>query len=322
MSTTPPKVLALSGGVGGAKLALGLQGILDPARLAIVVNTGDDFDHLGLRICPDLDALMYTLSGLSNETLGWGQHDESWQFLNALERFGLETWFGLGDRDLATHVVRTTKLAAGEPLSLVTASMMQALGIDVTVIPMSDNTVATEIQCQDGRTLAFQHYFVRDRCEPRIADIQFSGIDTAKRAPALEALLATDELSAVIVCPSNPFVSVAPILELDGTWQILRDLACPVVLVSPIVGGQALKGPAAKMMQELNMPSSAAAVAEFYQARYPGLVAGFVLDTVDSAQSDAVRALGMTPLVTQTVMTSVADKQALARDVLAFSEAL
>ncbi|MDG1112774.1 MAG: 2-phospho-L-lactate transferase CofD family protein, partial [Pseudomonadales bacterium] len=219
MVRTSPTVLALSGGVGGAKLALGLAQVVPSDALTVVVNTGDDFEHLGLRICPDLDTLMYTLSGLSNQTLGWGQQDETWQFLDALKRLGGDAWFGLGDRDLATHVHRTALLAQGDSLSAVTAGLMHALGVLTQVVPMTDDNVATLIHCQNGETLSFQHYFVRDRCEPLIKGISFQGIETARRAPEFEQLIASGDLSQIIICPSNPFVSVAPILDLAETWK-------------------------------------------------------------------------------------------------------
>ena len=322
MVRTSPKVLALSGGVGGAKLALGLAQVVPPDALTVVVNTGDDFEHLGLRVCPDLDTLMYTLSGLANQTLGWGQHDETWQFLDALKRLGGDAWFGLGDRDLATHVHRSALLSQGESLSAVTAGLMRALGVTTQVLPMTDDNVATMIHCQNGETLSFQHYFVRDRCEPVIKGVSFKGMETAERAPEFEQLIASGDLSQIIICPSNPFVSVAPILDLAETWKALREFDCPVVLVSPIVAGMALKGPAAKMMTELKMPSTALAGAQFYADTYPGLVDGFVLDDADATSAEAVSALGLKPLVTQTVMKNLDDKQALAEAVLRFSDEL
>jgi len=322
MVCSPPKVLALSGGVGGAKLALGLAQVVPADALTVVVNTGDDFEHLGLRVCPDLDTLMYTLSGLANQSLGWGQEDETWQFLDALKRLGGDTWFGLGDRDLATHVHRTALLAQGDSLSRVTAGLMRALGVTTQVVPMTDDPVSTLIHCQNGETLSFQHYFVRDRCEPLIKGVSFQGIESAQRAPEFERVIAFDELSQIIICPSNPFVSVAPILDLAETWKALKAADCPVVLVSPIVAGMALKGPAAKMMLELKMPSTALAVAQYYAETYPGLVDGFVLDNADALSAEAVRALGLMPMVTQTVMKNLDDKQALAEAVLRFSNEL
>jgi len=322
MVCSPPKVLALSGGVGGAKLALGLAQVVPADALTVVVNTGDDFEHLGLRVCPDLDTLMYTLSGLANQSLGWGQEDETWQFLDALKRLGGDTWFGLGDRDLATHVHRTALLAQGDSLSSVTAGLMRALGVTTQVVPMTDDPVSTLIHCQNGETLSFQHYFVRDRCEPLIKGVSFQGIESAQRAPEFERVIAFDELSQIIICPSNPFVSVAPILDLAETWKALKAADCPVVLVSPIVAGMALKGPAAKMMLELKMPSTALAVAQYYAETYPGLVDGFVLDNADALSAEAVRALGLMPMVTQTVMKNLDDKQALAEAVLRFSNEL
>lgn len=313
-----PQCIALSGGVGGAKLALGLSLELAADRLAVIVNTGDDFDHLGLRVCPDLDTLMYTLSGKSNQELGWGQAGETWSFLSALADLGGEDWFKLGDRDLATHVFRTQLLDGGATLTEVTQALLTALTVETTVLPMTDDRVATQIHCQSGETLAFQHYFVRDQCAPPISGVSFAGIDGARRSSRFSALLEGSEASSVIICPSNPFVSVAPILDLQDTWRRLCEQSGPVVAVCPIVAGMALKGPAAKMMRELDMPSTALAVAEFYQRVYPGLLNGFVIDHADRASADAVRQLGLEVLVTATVMKDVHDKQSLARDVLGF----
>ncbi|MDP6342988.1 MAG: 2-phospho-L-lactate transferase [Alphaproteobacteria bacterium] len=313
----PAAIVALSGGVGGAKLALGLSRVVAGAELLVVANTGDDFEHLGLTICPDLDTVTYTLSGLANLELGWGRADETWGFMAALEQLGGETWFNLGDGDLALHLLRGERLARGDSLSSVTRAVTERLGIAARIVPMSDDPVRTYVRTADG-PLAFQHYFVRDRCEPAVGGFEFRGIEGARPQAEFIAALAADDLRAVVITPSNPFVSIDPILELPGVRRALADAAAPIIAVSPIVGGQAIKGPAAKMMAELGMPGSALAVAE----HYGGLLDGFVLDRVDGEQAEAVAALGLRPLVTGTVMRSLADREALARDVLAFADAL
>jgi LPPG:FO 2-phospho-L-lactate transferase len=309
--------LALSGGIGGAKLALGLMHALPPQELLVVANTGDDFDHLGLRICPDIDTVTYTLSGLANPELGWGRRDETWSFMETLESLGGEAWFRLGDRDLALHVERTRRLAAGESLSAITADVAARLGIGVRIAPMSDQPVRTIVETAQG-PLQFQHYFVRDRCAPVVTGFRFDGAGHAAPAPALEAALADESLEMVVICPSNPFISIDPILAVPGVADALAASAVPVVAVSPIVGGKAIKGPTAKMLSELGLPTTAQAVAEHYQ----GLVQGFVLDRADADSENAVRATGCDVLVTNTVMNSLQDRVSLARDVVAFARTL
>ena len=312
-------VLALSGGVGGAKLALGLAHCLEPEKLTIVCNTGDDFVHLGLAICPDLDTVLYTLADWSNKEQGWGQADETWSFLDALGRLNGETWFSLGDRDLATHIVRTTLLQEGLTLSEVVTELCRRMNIPHKVAPMSDQTVSTRVRTRSGEDLMFQHYFVRDRCEPEVAGFEFAGIDQAMPSPAFSAALA--DCKAVIICPSNPFVSVDPILALPGVTEALSQRNVPVVVVSNIVGGQALKGPAAKMMNELGMPMTALGVARHYLDKYDGLISGFVLDHADAELAKPIQALGLSTIVTKTVMVTLQDKIDLGREVLAFADA-
>jgi len=311
-------VLALSGGVGGAKLAAGLAALLPPEQLAVVCNTGDDFEHLGLTICPDLDTVLYTLSGRANKEQGWGLAGESWQVMEALGAIGGETWFQLGDRDIATHLVRLGRLRAGASLSTVTAELCERFGVRHAVWPMSDDPVRTVVQVAGGPELAFQHYFVRDRCAPAVSGFRFDGIAAARPQPKMMELLASERLEAIVVCPSNPFVSVAPILALAGVRDALRSAPAPVVAVSPIVGGKAIKGPAAKMMAELGMPVSSHAVA----AHYGDLLSGFVIDHADAAEAQAIEALGVPVLVTHTVMTGPAERETLARQVLAFAREL
>jgi LPPG:FO 2-phospho-L-lactate transferase len=311
--------LALSGGVGGAKLAVGLARVLAADRLTVIANTGDDFEHLGLYVAPDLDTVMYNLAGLANPVSGWGREGESWSFLGALEELGGETWFRLGDRDLAVHVERTRRLARGETLSEVTAALCGRLGVLPLIAPMSDQPVRTMIATPGGE-LAFQHYFVRDRCEPPVEGFRFAGVERARPSEALAAALADPELTSIVVCPSNPFVSVDPILAVPGVEDAMRLCAAPVIAVSPIVAGAALKGPAAKMMRELRVPVTAIEVARHYARR--DLLDGFVLDAQDQALRGEVEALGLAVLVTDTVMVSLEDRERLAREVLEWASAL
>ena len=319
MNTVPGRCLALSGGVGGAKLALGLSRVLPPEALTVVCNTADDFDHLGLRICPDLDTVMYTLAGVANRVTGWGQAHETWSFLEALSQLGGETWFRLGDRDLATHVERTHRLQAGESLTAVTTRLCRGLGIEAKILPMSDDPVRTVVRTPSGE-LSFQHYFVRDRCAPAITGFRFDGIERARPAPDFIAALEDDAMATVVICPSNPFVSVDPVLALPGVEAALRDSPAPVVAVSPIVGGTAIKGPAAKMMAELEMPVTATAIARHYRER--NLLDGFVVDRADVSEAQQIDDLGLPTLVTGTVMESLADRERLAREVLDFAGTL
>lgn len=307
------RVITLSGGVGGAKLVLGLAHTLPPERLLVVTNTGDDFDHMGLRICPDTDTVIYTLAGLADPQRGWGRVNETWTFMEALRALGGPDWFNLGDGDLALHVMRTDRLKAGENLTEVTTRVAVELGIRVTIAPMCNEPVSTMVQTPDG-ALAFQHYFVREQCAPEVTGFSFSGIEAARPNPVL--LDALDENpSAIIIAPSNPFVSVDPILAVPGLRAALQKSDAPIVAVSPIVGGQAIKGPAAKMMSELGVPVSAVEIARFYQ----GFVDGLIIDEIDSHLASAVKAMGMEVLVAPTVMKNLEDRIALARGALNFA---
>lgn len=310
------RVLALSGGVGGAKLALGLAHALPPEELLVVANTGDDFEHFGLLVCPDIDTVTYTLAGMSNLETGWGRAGESWNAMEALAQLGGETWFRLGDRDLALHLERTRRIAAGETLSTITADIARRLGIRAAIAPMSDQPVRTIVETPDG-PLPFQHYFVREQCRPRVTGFRFEGAKSARPAPALTEALERG-VSGVVICPSNPFISIDPILAVPGVRQALRHNGAPVVAVSPIVGGRAIKGPTAKMMTELGLASGAAEVAEHYR----GLIDGFVLDRSDAESAAAVERLGVAVLVTGTVMQSLDDKTRLAEETLAFARSL
>jgi len=310
-------VLALCGGVGGAKLAFGLAQVLPAEDLTLVVNTGDDFEHLGLAVSPDIDTVAYTLSGLADRERGWGLTGETWTFMSALKRLGGEDWFQLGDQDLATHVERTRRLAAGESLSQITADLTRRLGLGCAVVPMSDQPVHTWIDTADG-PLAFQHYFVRERCAPVAHAIRFEGAATARPSPAFATALARPDLAAILICPSNPYLSVDPILAVPGVREAIRRSAAPCVAVSPIVGGQAIKGPTAKLMTELGLTPGSAAIA----AHYAGLIDGLILDDADAAEAGAVERAGIVAHVTATVMRGDEDRIALAQDTLAFAAAL
>jgi LPPG:FO 2-phospho-L-lactate transferase len=305
--------VALSGGIGGGKLALGLSRILAAEELTIVANTGDDFVHLGLHIAPDLDTIMYTLAGVSNAETGWGRGGETWNFMAALKGLGGETWFNLGDKDLATHVERAERFRRGESLSQVTSALSRALGIEHAIVPMSDDPVRTIISTSDG-DLAFQHYFVRERCEPRITAVRFDGAEAARPAPAFLQALEEADLTGVIICPSNPYVSIDPILALPGIQESLGSIAVPVVAVSPIIKGMAIKGPTAKMMAELGMEANVETVARHYR----GLVDGMVIDDQDVSSRASVEAEGAVVGITNTIMNTLTDRENLAQYVIDF----
>ncbi len=309
------KVCALAGGVGGAKLASGLQDVLPPGELSMVVNTADDFDLWGLHICPDLDTVMYTLAGISNPETGWGIVDESFETLNMLERYGEETWFRLGDRDLATHILRTSRMRSGETLTEVTAGLSGVLGVNSAVLPMSDDPVSTVLVTAEGR-LEFQEYFVRRGQRDEVLAIELRGIRDA--GPTERVFAAISGADAIVLCPSNPVVSVGPILALPGMTEALSSSSAPKVAVSPIVGGRALKGPADRMLASLGHEVSAAGVARMYA----GLVGGMVIDRTDEEERAGIEALGMRVLVTQSVMRDAEDRARLASETLEFSAGL
>ena len=309
------KIVALAGGVGGAKMAHGLSLALAPEELTVIVNTGDDFDHYGLRVCPDLDTVLYTLGGLANEATGWGVAGDTSAALDMLRRYGEDTWFWLGDRDLATNLLRTARLRAGEPLSVVTRAMAKALGIGATLLPMSDTPVATIIQTPDGE-LAFQDYFVRRRHQDVVTGVRFAGIEGAQPLP--EALAAIAQADAIIICPSNPLLSVEPILRVGGLRAAVAASEAPVVAVSPIIGGQALKGPADRILEAQGFAVSPVGVARWYGA----LLDGLVMDQTDASLAEEVAAQGPRPLATQTIMRDTADRERLARETLDFAATL
>ncbi len=267
------KVVALAGGVGGARLADGLAKALPPENLTVIVNTGDDFIHLGLVICPDLDTVCYTLAGIANPATGWGRAGDTWQALENLASLGGPTWFQLGDRDLGLHLERTRRSKAGQPLSLITHHFCQAMGITLSVLPMSDEVVPTWVHTNEG-VLPFQDYFVRRQCQPKVTGFHFEGAEKASPAPG--ALEAIEQADLVVLCPSNPWVSIDPILAIPGMRDAILERPC--VAVSPIIGGQTIKGPAAKMFEELGLQPSTFSVAQHYGE----LLQGFVLDQIDA----------------------------------------
>lgn len=308
---TSPIVL-LAGGVGGAKLAHGLQAHLG-SRLVVVVNTADDVVRHGLLVSPDHDTVMYTLAGIDNREWGWGITGETFNVAGMLERYGAETWFRLGDRDLATHIVRTERLRRGDRPTEIARDLQHALGVRAVILPMSDQPVRTEVLTDDG-WLEFQDYFVRRHQEPEVHDIRFVGIEDATSTPEVDAALEAAE--AIVIAPSNPFVSVRPILSVAGIeagLQTARSRAAPVVAVSGIVGGVALKGPADRMLVSLGHEASALGVAR----QYTGIADVFVLDKLDEALEAPIRELGLRTVVTDTIMAGDAGRARLAAEVLA-----
>ena len=303
------KVLALTGGVGGAKLALGLAHCLRPDQIDFIVNTGDDFDYLGFHISPDIDTLTYTLGNVANPETGWGRAQETWNFMESLETLGSDTWFKIGDRDLALHVLRKQQLDSGHSLTETTHTIAARLGIKHRILPMSNDPVPTIVQTPEG-PLPFQHYFVRDRCEPIVTGFQFSGAEKARLNPEIDFKTA----DAIVICPSNPFVSVDPILAIPGMRDALHIFKGPIVAVSPIIGGTAIKGPTAKMMKELQIPSTTVEVAKHYL----GLINCFIIDQQDDAARETVEQLGLMTDVQQTVMVTLDDRIQLAKAVLKF----
>jgi LPPG:FO 2-phospho-L-lactate transferase len=308
-STIHHRIVALAGGVGGAKLAHGLAQILPPEDLTVIVNTGDDFEHLGLYICPDLDTVCYTLAGLANPETGWGRANETWNTISNVEKLGGPGWFRLGDQDIATHLERTRRLKEGQSLSQVTREFCVAWGVKHTVLPMSDMPVRTMVDTDEGE-LVFQEYFVHRRCEPRVKGFRFDGVTAAE--PAAGVKEAIESADAIVICPSNPWVSVDPILK------VVKEINKPVVAVSPIISGKTVKGPAAKMYAELGIEPSALAVANHYR----NILAGFVLDKADATMESEVNHLKIRTLVTDTLMNHLTDRARLANDVLHFVRSL
>ena len=307
-------VVALSGGIGGAKLSLGLLGILPQDSLSVIVNTGDDFEHLGLRISPDIDTTLYTLADMVNPETGWGKRDESWRYMEALAQQGGETWFRLGDRDLELHAERTRRLRDGESLSAITDDFARRFGIAARILPMSNEPVSTRVVTDQGE-LGFQDYFVRHQCQPMVRVLRFSGAAAARPSPGVAAALSAPDLSAIVICPSNPWLSIDPLRAVSGMHELLRASGAPVIAVSPLIGGKAVKGPTAKIMTELGLPVTPAAVVR----HYAGWIDGFVLDTRDKHYAAEI---GIPTLLTDTLMQTLADRRRLAGETLEFAAVL
>lgn len=309
------KVVALAGGVGGAKLAAGLQDALPDGDLTVVVNTADDFDLWGLRICPDLDTVMYTLSDFANPVTGWGVRKESFNSLGMISVYGEDCWFKLGDKDLATHILRTNRLREGTSLTEVTAGLSEALGTRSRILPMCDEPVATVLDTQEG-PMEFQVYFVRRGQKDDVRGVDLRGIEDAQITESVSAALAGADL--ILLCPSNPIVSIGPVLAVPGMRKALGASSAPKVAVSPIIGGRALKGPADRMLTSLGHESSATGVARIYE----GLIEGMVVDLVDGVERAGIEALGVRVLETEAVMRDAEDRTRLAREVLDFGAKL
>lgn len=307
------KYLVLSGGVGGAKLVLGLTHVLSPGALSIVVNSGDDFLHHGLYISPDIDTLIYTLANINNKELGWGRSDETWNYMQACEALGLEHWFRLGDKDLAIHIYRTQRIEQGAALSEVVAELCSHFGVSGQLVPMSDDPVRTFVDTEIGR-LPFQEYFVKHSCTPVVHGIGFDGQETARPTAGFSASLADKGLRGVIVAPSNPFLSIDPIISLADIRRRLSRIDAPCIVVSPIVQGQALKGPTAKLMRELGLNCDVLSIAD----HYVDFADGIVIDPRDASYVPVLEARGLRVLTTNIIMRSLQDKIRLAEEVMEF----
>lgn len=308
-------IVALAGGVGGARLANGLAGVLQPGELLVAVNVGDDFEHLGLTICPDIDTVTYTLAGLNDRERGWGVKDESWAFMDTLRKLGGPDWFALGDRDLAKHVLRTDRLRRGDTLTAITQDIARACGIVQTIVPVSDDPVRSIVETDEG-ALPFQDYFVRRRCEPVFRGIRYEGAETARPAPALLAALDDPALEAIVICPSNPVLSIGPLLAVPGIADALRGRRAPCVAVSPFIGGEAVKGPAAKIMRELGIAPGAAALAK----PYAGIVDAILCDYDDPGAGTTMD--GIRLIAADTLMRDDIGQRRLARVALALAAML
>lgn len=308
------RILALSGGVGGARMAHGLSMAMeDPSKLTVCCNVGDDFDHMGLLICADTDTVLYTLSGLADPVRGWGVIDETWSFMDAMKRTGGETWFLLGDRDLATHVWRTNELTKGRTLGDLTQELAANLGIKARVVPVTNDTVATIVETPEG-PLAFQHYFVREQCRPQLTGLQYLGSDRASLSPDIRAVLADPGLAGIVICPSNPYLSIDPMLAIPELKAALRTRRIPCVAVSPIIGGKAVKGPLAKIMHEKGLEVSALGIARLYV----GLIDGFMIDDADRELAPKIEALGLKVSISPTLMTNDDERRALGAQAIQF----
>ena len=306
-SSADQRVVALCGGIGGAKLAYGLSRILPPEDLTVIVNTGDDFHHFGLHVSPDIDTVIYTLADRANSETGWGRDHESWRFMEAMRELGGPDWFNLGDTDLATKAFRTQRLSEGARLTEVTGEIARALGVTCTILPATDDPIPTIVETPEGQ-MPFQHYFVRHRWQPVVRRLELDAARNARVTSEVLEALGQDDLHAIILCPSNPYLSIDPMLAVPGIRQALRSSPAPVIAVAPLVGGEAIKGPLAKMMGELGLEVNLQTIADHY--------ADFLdIFLVDVRDRDAPVS-GPSIIHAQTVMTSVEDRTALAREVL------
>jgi LPPG:FO 2-phospho-L-lactate transferase len=304
------KIVALSGGVGGAKMAHGLAQCLQPSELTVIVNIGDDFDHFGLRICPDLDTVCYTLANLANETTGWGRHNETWSALQAINTLGGPAWFKMGDLDLGTHLERTRTLALGTPLSEITRQFCQRWGVETAILPVSDDRITTIVDTKELGKIPFQEYFVKNQCRPTVNGFHFEGAQTAR--PAKDVLSSIEAADFVIFTPSNPWVSIDPILAVKGIALALKNKK--VVAISPIIGGKAIKGPVVKMYQEMKIEPCAFAIAHHYK----DLISALFIDTQDAHEAPQIATLGISPQVTDILMPSPESRKRLAGEIIAY----
>ncbi len=309
-------ICAMSGGVGGAKLALGLARVLRPGALAVIANTGDDFDHLGLRIWPDFDTLLYTLADIANPETGWGRAGETWTFMRTLSALGGEDWFQLGDADLAVHVIRTEMLRRGLSASDIALRLTQAFKVEHVIAPATESCVRTVLNTEDCE-MPFQDYFVRERCAPIVRGVRYDGAERAQPSPVFRRALSGD-CRGFILCPSNPLLSLEPILSITGVRQALRDRQAPLVAVCPIIGGEAVKGPSVKILNELGEDATALGFA----ARYSDILDAILIDPADSDHGADIRKLGVSVVETPILMTTLDDKKRVANDVLRTLEAL
>ncbi|HEX5732193.1 MAG TPA: 2-phospho-L-lactate transferase [Blastocatellia bacterium] len=303
------KITALAGGIGASKFLLGLSRVMPPESITVIANTGDDIEMFGLRVCPDIDTVIYTLAGAINEQTGWGIKQDTFESLKWIARYTDAAWFNLGDRDLATHIYRTHALAEGRTLTEVTAHISRALGVASSILPMTDSYTPTRVLTDEGE-MHFQEYFVRRRCEPQVRKISFQNIERALPAAGVESAIL--DADAVIICPSNPFISIGPILAVPGIRERLQQTRADVIAITPIIAGRALKGPAAEMLRDLGHEVSALGVARVYR----DIADVFVLDETDNELRAAIEALGLRVMITNTVMSTLEEKERLAKEVL------
>lgn len=313
------KIIALSGGVGGAKLSQGLAAEMDPADLTVIVNTGDDSHHYGLFVTPDIDTQLYTLSDRSDPTRGWGRKDETWNAMNSMRELGEDIWFNIGDQDLGLNLLRTMRMSRGDRLTDITADFAKSFGLACRILPMCDEPVSTQLRCED-RDYEFHEWFVEAQCQPKVRDVVFRGSQTACMTAEVQAAFKDPELAAIIVCPSNPYLSIAPILAVPGFREALIESPVPVVGVTPIVGGEAIKGPTAAMMQGFDVPVTAASAA----ALHADIFDGYILDERDEDQIPQFAGIsdGLPVASADTMMVDLEAKRRLARAALDFASSL